>query len=599
MIAKEIIKSLGIVFGDLSTSPIYIFALIFTLLPVTIPNVLGVFSLIIWTLITLVFIQYIWLAMSLNKKGEGGTIILKELLIAQLHSQKQKTYATILSFVAISFLIGDGALTPAMNILSAVEGFKLIPGLSHLNQFLLCLGACFIAAQLFTIQKRGLDRASVLFGPLMFIWFLVLGLSGAYWLCQMPTVLQAFNPLLGLNFLFNQGIIGFFLLSKIILCATGAESLYADMGHVSRKPLLLGWCLVFAMLVLNYGGQAAFLLKYHQSNQPFYHMVFHASSWFYIPFVLLSIVACAIASQAVITSIFALIYQGITTNSIPRLKIDYTSRMFKSQIYIPSVNRVLFCIAILAILGFQQSYKIAYSYGLAVSGSMMITAYMLLWIFYCKADWLKCIVSLATAIITTIFFAANSSKIPLGGYWSLIIAAIPLVTFIIYTLGRKKLHHRAQRQPLDEFLPVYKKLYSKGPRLHGTAIFCIKSIDELPAYIQHIIFINEIIYDQNILLLVKTKEQPFGVSALLNEEIAPGLQVLEIRLGYMEIPDVENVIKKIGLGPKVIFYGVEEIVTKNPLWHVFALIKKITPSFVQFYKLPYDKLHGVITQVKL
>ena len=298
MIAKEIIKSLGIVFGDISTSPIYIYALIFTVLPVTAFNVLGIFSLIIWTLISIVFIQYIWLAMSLNKKGEGGTIILKELLIAQLRSPKQKMYATILSFIAISFLIGDGALTPAMNILSAVEGFKLIPGLLNLNQFILSLGACFIAVQLFAIQKRGLDRASVMFGPSMFLWFIVLGLSGAYWLIQMPSVLQAFNPLVGINFLYNQGFIGFLLLSKIILCATGAESLYADMGHVSKKPLLLGWGLVFSMLVLNYGGQAAFLLKHHGSTQPFYHMVLHSVPWLYIPFVLLSITACAIASQA-------------------------------------------------------------------------------------------------------------------------------------------------------------------------------------------------------------------------------------------------------------------------------------------------------------
>lgn len=599
MIAKEIIKSLGIVFGDLSTSPIYIFALVFTLIEATPYNILGVFSLIIWTLISVVFIQYIWLAMSLNKKGEGGTIILKELLVAQLRSPKQKIYASILSFIAISFLIGDGALTPAMNILSAVEGFRLIPGLSRLPQLLVCLGACLIAMHLFAIQKRGLDRASVLFGPIMSLWFLVLGISGAYWLFQIPSVLQAINPLIGLNFLYNHSTIGFLLLSKIILCATGAESLYADMGHVNRKPLLVGWCVVFCMLVLSYGGQAAFLLKYNSASQPFYQMVLQASSWFYLPFVLLSILACAIASQSVITSIFALIYQGITTNIIPRLKIDYTSRKFKSQIYIPSVNRALFCIAILAILGFQQSYKIAYAYGLAVSGSMMITAYMLLWIFYRKADWLKFSVSCFTAIITTIFFAANSFKIPRGGYWSLIIAAVPLITFIIYTLGRKRLHHRAHRMLLDNFLPTFEKLYSKGPRLHGTAIFCLKNIDELPAYVQHIVFINEIIYDTNILLIVKTKEQPFGMSAILNEEIAPGLQVLEIRLGYMEIPDVEKVIKTIDLQPKVIFYGVEEIVTKNLIWHIFALIKKITPTFVQFYKLPYDKLHGVITQVKL
>lgn len=257
---KGIIKSLGLVFGDIGTSPIYTLTVIFLLTRPTEDHVIGVLSLIIWTLIILVTVEYAWLAMSLGKKGEGGTIVLKELLISWLRSSRKAAFVTFLSFIGISLFIGDGVITPAISILSAVEGSLLIPGFENTGQETIILIASVIAILLFVFQKKGTEKVAGAFGPLMLLWFLSLTISGIVSILYVPSVLKSVNPYYAFQFLYENGIAGFFVLSEVILCATGGEALYADMGHLGRKPIVDAWYLVFVALLLNYLGQGAFLI---------------------------------------------------------------------------------------------------------------------------------------------------------------------------------------------------------------------------------------------------------------------------------------------------------------------------------------------------
>lgn len=596
---KEVIRSLGVVFGDIGTSPIYTMTVIFSLIPATTSNIIGILSLITWTLIMLVFVQYAWLATSLSHKGEGGTIVLKEILVPLVSSSRQVALVTLLSFIGISFLIGDGVITPAISILSAVEGLHLIPAFNLLGKPILVILACIIAIALFFFQKRGTERVSNAFGPLMLVWFCVLGYFGLRWIIESPFVIKAINPYYAFYFLATNKLAGFLVLSKVILCATGGEALYADMGHLGRKPIVRAWFFVFIMLILNYLGQGAFLVTYPESRQIFYGMLFKHAPLFYIPLVLLSIFATVIASQAMISGVFSVIYQGITTNIIPRFKIDYTSRRLRSQIYIPFVNWFLCVFSLLAILSFQESHNVANAYGLAASGTMTITALMMTWIFSSRRDILKAIISALTLLLNSIFLIANTSKIPYGGYWSLLIALVPLTVFIIYTSGKKKFERSWRPLALPRFINIYGETRQHVTCIEGTAIFLAKNFKKLPQYIAHVMFVNTIMYEENIIVSVVTKDQPFGISAAFKEDLAPGLRVFVIYAGYMEILDIEKTLKKADIDSKVIFYGVEEISTKNIFWRIFALIKKLTPSFVQFYKLPFQKLHGVISQVEI
>ena len=289
---KGIIKSLGLVFGDIGTSPIYTLTVIF-LLPTIVrteDSVIGVLSLIVWTLVILVTVQYAWLAMSLGKRGEGGTIVLRELLVPLLKSGRQAAVVTMLSFIGISLIIGDGVITPAISILSAVEGMLLITGFEGTNQTSLVVIAGAIAILLFSFQKKGTERVAKAFGPLMIIWFAALTVSGVASIYHMPSVVKAVNPYYAFKFMAHNGIAGFFVLSEVILCATGGEALYADMGHLGREPIVRAWNFVFVALVLNYLGQGAFLIGHPEARNVLFEMVYHQAQVLYIPFLLLSII---------------------------------------------------------------------------------------------------------------------------------------------------------------------------------------------------------------------------------------------------------------------------------------------------------------------
>jgi len=594
-----IVKSMGLVFGDIGTSPIYTLTVIVALAKPSQESIYGILSLIVWTLITLVSVEYAWLAMSLGRKGEGGTIVLKEILVKLLRPGRQLAFVGFLSYIGVCLLLGDGVITPAISILSAVEGLELIPGLEHTHQGILIAIAAVIAVVLFIFQFKGTDKVAGAFGPLMVVWFVALTLSGIFSIVDHPAVLKAVSPWYAFTFLRDNGLAGFFVLSEVILCATGGEALYADMGHLGRKPIIRAWYFVFVALVINYLGQGAFIIAHPQATNILFGMVKNEASILYIPFLILTICATVIASQALISGVFSIVYQGITTRILPLLKVDYTSSQLKSQIYISSVNWMLLVLVIFIMLVFRKSENLAAAYGLAVTGTMTITGIMMVMIFARTTKKWKVPIAVAVTLLDFAFLIANLNKLPHGGYWSIILAAIPFAAILIWTRGQRALYRALRPLDLETFLISYEQIFSKGKNIPGTGLFFTKEWNVVPPYVIHCIIRSNIIYERNVFISIVRTDEPFGVKSALRSAIGPGLDAFEIQAGYMEMIDIEKLLKKTGIHEKVIFYGIEDIATMNPIWRVFSTIKKLTPNFVQFNKLPASKLQGVVTRVDM
>ena len=597
--SKGIIKAFGLVFGDIGTSPIYTVTVVFLLLTITTNNIMGVVSLIIWTMTILVTIQFAWLAMNLSIRGEGGKIVLKEILQPLLKSKKSAAFVMLLAIIGVSLLIGDGVITPAISILSAVEGSLLIPGLEGLSKTIIVIISLIIAILLFTFQKKGTEKVAGAFGPIMSVWFTSLALVGIISISEAPEVIKALNPYWGIKFLLENGFSGFLVLGEIILCATGGEALYADMGHLGGKPIRQAWAVVFIVLMLNYLGQGAFLIKHPDAKNVLFEMVFHYAKLLYVPFLLLSISATVIASQAMISGTFSMVYQGITTRLMPMFKVDYTSIERRSQIYIGSVNWFMLFAVFFIMLEFGESHRLAAAYGLAVTGTMTLTGILMTWIFYLKNKKTLAIVSLFVTVVDTAYLWANFYKIPHGGYWSLILATIPFLMIILYTQGQKRLYRMMNFMPLDEFLHKFTRVYATTEKIKGTALFLVKDVKDMPFYVTQTMFFHGIIYEDNILVSIIKRDDPFGIAGFFKEDLAKGLRVFEIQMGYMEVIDVEEILREAGIEERVVFYGLEDITTKNLFWKIFSLIKRITPTFIRFYNIPPKKLHGVFTKVWL
>ncbi len=592
-------KSLGVVFGDIGTSPIYTLTVVFLLLKPTAFNIIGVISLIIWTLTTVVTIKYVWLAMSLSKRGEGGTIVLMEILLRLLKPGKRVAFTLLLAYLGVSLLIGDGIITPAISILSAVEGVRFLPAFSHTLQIELAFVAAIIAIILFLFQRIGTDKVAVAFAPIMLLWFLALLISGLLYFIQAPWVIKAVNPFYAVQFLCEHGFIGFLTLSEVILCATGGEALYADMGQLKRRPITKAWCFVFVCLLFNYMGQAVYLIQHPEAKNILFGMIAHQAGFLYLPFLILSIFATVIASQAMITGIFSIVYQAINTRLMPMLRIDYTSDKIKEQIYIPVVNWFMLISVVFIIFLFQSSDKLAAAYGLAVTGAMVFAGIMMIMIFRITKHWVKFSFTVFVTLIVAIFFASTLFKIPSGGFWSLILACVPLSIILVYTLGQRKLFRTMRPINLKHFLSAYNKAYSSSNKISGTALFMLRDIGFIPPYIVHTMFENDILYEESIFLSIIRKTGPWGVSSEFREDIAPGLRYFVIKMGYMERESVTEILKAAGIKEKVIFYGIEDIVSRRPLWKLFAVMKKLIPSYVKYYRLSPRKLHGIMSRVEM
>jgi KUP system potassium uptake protein len=593
-----IVKALGLVFGDIGTSPIYTLTVIFALTKPTEANVFGILSLVFWTMTILVTGEYAWLAMNLGRKGQGGEIVLREILIKLLKKGRLLTFTGFLSFLGVSLLLGDGVITPAISILSAVEGLLLVPGLEHIPQGALVVGAALIAITLFCFQSKGTDKVAKIFGPIMAIYFGALFVSGLISISSMPSVISAINPWHAVQFFQNNGLPGFFVLSEVILCSTGGEALYADMGHLGKKPIIRAWYFVFVALFVNYLGQGAFVIQNPEVKNLLFGMIKDQSATLYIPFLALTIMATIIASQAIISGVFSIVYQGITTRLMPLMRVDYTSTHMQSQIYIPAVNWGLMAAVILVMFLFQKSGNLAAAYGMAVTGSMTITAIMMFFVYVNTTKKWKAPIVAVIFIIDLLYLASTFSKIPHGAYWSIILASIPLVTILIWTKGQRALYKALRPLDMETFLLSYEQIYAKGP-IRGTGLFFTREVEVIPPYVVHCIIRSNIIYERNILISIVRTDEPFGMEANLQQGLGTGLDGFTIEAGYMEVIDIDTIIQQHAIHGKVIFYGIEDIATTNPIWKVFSVIKKLTPNFVQFNKLPASKLQGVVTRVEM
>ncbi|MDA8414289.1 MAG: KUP/HAK/KT family potassium transporter [Desulfobacteraceae bacterium] len=593
-----IVKALGLVFGDIGTSPIYTLTVIFALTKPTVDNVFGILSLVFWTMTILVTAEYAWLAMSLGRKGEGGTIVLKEILARMLKPGRQLAFVVFLSYVGVCLLLGDGVITPAISILSAVEGMTLIPGLEATKQSTLILIAAIIAVGLFVAQYKGTDKVAGAFGPIMVVWFTALTLSGLTSIATMPSIVLAVSPHYAIKFMLHHGLEGFFVLSEVILCATGGEALYADMGHLGRKPIMRAWYFAFTALIINYFGQGVFLLNHSDAKNFLFGMIQHQAPILYIPFLILTVFATIIASQAMISGVFSVIYQGITTRIMPLLRVDYTSTHLKSQIYIGAINWMLMLAVLFIMLIFQKSENLAAAYGLAVTGTMTITGIMMIMIFSRTTKKWKVPLAVGITLVDLIFFISCMNKIPHGGYWSIILAAFPFATILIWTEGQRALYKALRPLDMDTYLIAYEQIYKKG-QISGTGLFFVKEWITIPPYLVHCTIRSNIIYQRNVLISIIRTDEPFGLECKLTPGLGTGLDAFEISSGYMEMFDIEQLLKDNGIIEKVIFYGIEDISTGNPIWKVFSTLKKLTPNFVQFNKLPAAKLQGVVTRVEM
>jgi len=594
---SKIIKSLGVVFGDIGTSPIYTIGAILLFILPTVENIIGLLSLIVWSLIIVITVQYAWLAMYLGSKGEGGTIVLKELLTSNLKNPHIISFVSVLAIIGVALFIGDGVITPAISILSAVEGIRLIPGLAGIwGGWILLSGIC-IAFFLFFYQKKGTERVAWAFGPIMLIWFLSLAVTGIISIASAPQVLLALSPSYAIGFLMQNGIGSFIVLSAVLLCVTGGEALYADMGHLGKDPIVKGWYCIFPALVLSYLGQGAYILNNPETHTVLFSMVQGQAALLYVPFLLLSIGATVIASQAMISGMFSIMYQGMMTQIIPKMKIEFTSPELRSQIYIDAVNWMLLAAVIIVMLEFKTSENLASAYGLAVAGTMTISAIMMTMIFTLRQDMIKAVVSSVLIVVDLVFLLSAVLKIPHGAYWSFLIAAVPLIIIVTYIQGQDKLHRMLKSVNLEEFIPFYQKMYSELPKVHGTALFFTSDKNQISSYISQVMFKNEILYENNILISIWITDFPFGVYTGYDRDIAPGLHTFMITAGYMEIVDIIGLVRAEGIEEKTIFYGMENIISDNFFWKLYSILKKVTPAFVHFYELPAEKIHGVITRV--
>ncbi|MDD1727866.1 MAG: KUP/HAK/KT family potassium transporter [Methanospirillum sp.] len=596
---SSIIKATGLVFGDIGTSPIYTLAVLFALIPPTEEDIMGLISLIFWTLTILVSLQYAFLAMRLSHNGEGGTIVLKEILSPMLKHPISLAIVTLIATLGISLMIGDCVITPAISILSAVEGIKLVPVLGEISQGLLITIAILITLFLFWSQKRGTEKIAAIFGPVMILWFIVLLVTGLYSLIQTPQILFSLSPSFALRFFVDNPIDGFLSLSLVILCATGGEALFADMGHLGREPIRWAWIFVFIAILISYLGQGAYLLRTGNANNPLFEMIYSQASFLYIPFLLVMIMATVIASQAVISGIFSVTFQAISTHLLPMLHIDYTSSHLRTQIYIDAINWMLCIAVILMLLIFQYSERLAEAYGIAVTGTMLITGILMTAIFLHKNQRGFFALSVLVTLVDLAFFISMLTKVPAGGFWSLIIASVPFSVIIIYTHGQKMLYHAMHPMDWKTFRQRYAKIYKSTKHITGTAVFFARSVDRIPPYISRTIFTSGILYEKTIIVSMNSTENPFGIESTLQPDLEPGLSILTISRGYMEVIDLMQIIHRAGIEERTIFYGMEEIVSRKIGFKLFYLIKRICPSFVQYYRLPAQKVHGVITRIEL
>ena len=605
--------ALGVVYGDIGTSPLYAMRESFEgaghQLQVTEANVLGILSLIVWSLIIVISVKYLVFVMQAHNDGEGGILALTSLIPTSDEPRRRRRAMILLGLFGTALLYGDGMITPAISVLSAVEGTEIAT--PQLAEYAVPI-ATVILIGLFVVQRWGTGGVGRVFGPVMIVWFTTLGLLGLVQILDQPAVLAAFNPVHGATFFADNGMTGFFALGSVFLVVTGGEALYADMGHFGHRPIGIGWfSFVLPGLLLNYFGQGALLISRPEAiDNPFYRL---APTWAAIPLMLLATAATIIASQALISGAFSLTMQASQFGYLPRVKIVHTSATERGQIYVPAVNWMLMLACVGLVIGFQSSTNLAAAYGVAVTMTMVITTLLYYLVVRDHFRW-----SLPTAaalcgvflVVDLAFFGANIPKIPHGGWFPIIVGGAVFTVLTTWSTGRRIVRERTRRgrTPLRAFLDSVMR--DSPARVPGTAVYMFGMSGMAPPPLLYNFRSNHVLHERIMAVNVVTDRVPRRHPIERVEEQDLGNQVTQVELhyGFMERPDVPRDLQDhLGLDPDdaTYFLGRETVVvTDRPSmanWreHLFAYIRRNATSAAAYFNLPIDRVIEISTQVEL
>jgi KUP system potassium uptake protein len=611
--------SIGVVFGDIGTSPLYALreALAHSRSTTATEHaVLGVVSLVLWTMTLFVTIKYVIFFMRADNKGEGGTLALMALAQKALGKtgRKRSMVVFFLGVVGAALFYGDGIITPAISVLSAVEGLKDAPGIGHtLTPYILPISAGILIL-LFAVQAKGTHRMAALFGPFTAVWFLILGALGAYHLADDLSILRAFNPWYGLRFLLENGFLGFVILGSVFLVVTGAEALYADMGHFGKKPIQAAWlCLVFPCLALNYLGQGSLVLDHPAArHNPFWEMV---PSFAYWPVLLMATVATVIASQAVITGAFSMTQQAVQLGLLPRIEIKRTSETQAGQIFVPAVNQFLLIGVLVLLFAFRSSHKLASAYGIAVTGAMFVDtllAYVVIRRVWKWPLWQTGLLLIPLVALDCVFIASNMLKIPDGAWLPLVFGGVLVLIMATWARGAGILTAKTRRDsvPLVDLMEI---LRARAPhRAPGTAIFLTSDPEMTPVALMHNLKHNKVLHERNVILTVRTTETPRvrEEDRVTIEKVNDDFKKVIVNYGFMESPNIPKalaVCRKQGLKFDIMatsfFLGRRSIVPSAnsgmPLWQdrLFIYLMKNAANPTDFFKIPPGRVVELGAQV--
>ena len=610
--------ALGVVFGDIGTSSLYALRECFHgvhSLPLTEGNVLGILSLIIWSLILILSVKYLLFVMRADNRGEGGVLALMALVAPAAKDAKKGVGRAIvlMGIFGAALLYGDGMITPAISVLSAVEGLEIAtpmfkPYIIPITVAVLCL--------LFLAQKGGTARIGAIFGPIIVIWFLTLAWLGYRGIMMRPGIATALNPLRAAQFIAQNTMEAFLSLGVVILAVTGAEALYADMGHFGRKPIRLAWhLLVLPSLVLNYLGQGALLLEQPAAaSNPFYLL---APPWALYPLVCLSTIATVIASQALISGAFSITKQAVSLGYLPRMTITHTSRDEIGQIYVPFVNWSLLLCTIGLVLFFETSSNLAAAYGLAVTTTMVITTILTYFVTRKKWHWnlySALLVGIPFLFIDLSFFGASILKIPHGGWFPLAIGIIILTCMTTWRRGRELLANRLRSLAMT--IPDFLEMIERKPpiRVPGTAIFMTSTMDYVPSALLHNVRHNQILHDSVVLMTVTTAEVPHVPrdERFCLETLKDGFYSIAISYGFMDTPNVaavlmrcEGINSKLNLEHVTYFLGRETVLaTTRPgmaVWResIFSFMSRNAQRATTYFRIPSHQVVEIGIQIEM
>ncbi len=617
--ATLVLGAIGVVFGDIGTSPLYALKEAFSPehgIPLNPDNVMGILSLIVWSMVWVITIKYLFVMMRADNNGEGGILALLALALRETKGRPRLKWTIIgIGMFGAAMFYGDSMITPAISVLSAVEGLEVAaPSLANFV-IPITLG---VLGGLFLIQSHGTAKVGAFFGPITVVWFLAIGAVGVSHLAKNPVVLSALQPAFAVDFVFAYPLLAFFVLGAVFLALTGGEALYADMGHFGKKPIRIAWlCLVFPALLLNYFGQAAFVLANPAAiKNPFYLMV---PQWAVYPMVILATAATVIASQAVISGAFSVTRQAIQLGYIPRLEILHTSERSIGQIYVPFVNWLLFIAVALLVLGFQSADNLANAYGIAVAATMVIECALamvvarLLWKWRL---WMVVLVIGSMMIVDLLFLASNAAKFFSGGWFPVLIGSTIFVLLMTWKRGRALMFRRLTEQgiPLKPFL---EGLHAHPPqKVQGTAIFMTASVDTVPHALLHNLKHNKVLHEQTVFLTVISHDVPSvpREDRVQLERLVDGFFKLEAWYGFKEQPDIDEILNacrvRYGLALDVMdtsfFLSRETVIPTSDtpgmaLWrdHVFAWMTRNATRATDFFNIPANRVVELGTHIEI